>query len=202
MKLPSYPQSLKELPKFCREVIDYLRASHINNVVNGLIKESPSGSTIVCGVGVNGNKNNKRNLYHPWKVTDGGVDPEDDTLHTWNYVGGTVYACGQGADITVADGSVDTSVPAADVPGFVVLVITRDDATRELLTATVEFTETVADSDYTTQYRVLAEVGYDVPVLQLQFEEMRIWEDLAVVNGEFNLLGLELSHRNTYEPPA
>lgn len=74
MKLPRYPQSLKELPMFCREVIDYLRASHINNVVNGMIKESPSGSTIVCGGNDSlGRKKGGTENAHPWKVTAGDI---------------------------------------------------------------------------------------------------------------------------------
>jgi len=127
MKLPRYPQSLKELPQFCREVIDYLRASHINNIVNGTIKESPSGSTIVCGVGgSDGNKRgNNPERWHPWKCyTSGGntIYVGDGRVHS--YRDGTIslasvsmagFGDWEGGDVTVtaATGVIYGSVAAA-----------------------------------------------------------------------------------------
>jgi len=100
MKLPSYPQSLKELPKFCREVIDYLRASHINNVVNGTIKESPSGSTIVCGINDSlGRKKGVVENTYPWRVTAGSSGTVNIAAgHIMGYY--TTYADDQWGTIT------------------------------------------------------------------------------------------------------
>lgn len=133
---------------------------------------------------------NRKPVSHPWRVTCNNSDPA-----SWDVVGDTVY--GQGDPIVVADANV-----VGDV-GYVVLKITRDEDNREMTAAEVEFAESITDSDYTYQYRVLAKVDKEGPpkVLQYQFEEIRIFEDMAVVNGEFRLVGLEMSHRNYYELP-
>ena len=137
-------------------------------------------------------------VHHPWKVTNGGLV---DDIQRWSYVGGEIYT--QGVKQTVFDGSVsdDDEIGA----GFIVLAFDRDPSSREIVadSAVVTLEETVPDSDYNTQYRVLAKVNSadDNPVTQYQFEEIRIFEDLAVVNGEFQLVGLEMSHRNYYELP-
>jgi hypothetical protein len=69
--------------------------------------------------------------------------------------------------------------------------------------ATVVWAASVATSDETTQYRALAKLDPDEypSILQLQFEEIRIWELMIVENGEFALMGAEMSHRETYAPP-
>lgn len=137
-------------------------------------------------------------IHHPWKVTDGGLV---DGIQQWDYVGGEIYT--QGAMQTVIDGTVSDVDAIGD--GFIVLAFDRNPSTREIVadSAEVTFEAVVPNSDYTTQYRVLAKVSIvgDNPVTQHQFEEIRIFEDLAVVNGEFQLVGLEMSHRNYYELP-
>ena len=132
-------------------------------------------------------------LKHPWHVSMGD-EAEDPEEVLWDYVGGVFYS--QGGPITVADGTVTGGA------GFVVLVITRNPASRVITSATVAWQETVATSTEGTQYRPLAKVDpdNDPNVLQLQVEELRIWELMLVENGEFKLAGLEHSHRNTYDP--
>jgi hypothetical protein len=128
--------------------------------------------------------------HHPWKVIHaGGGD--------WDYVGGDVYFCGQGATINIPDGTVNGTA------GFVLLHITRDSSTREGLTADVIWSATVPDSDYVDQYRVLAYVHPTGPhkVTQHQFEEIRLFEELVIINGAFALQTYEISHRNNYDPP-
>ena len=131
--------------------------------------------------------------HHQWKVL---FKSSDEDVKSWSVVGGTVYT--ESASILVSDKKVTGD------SGYVLLKITRASASRKATEAVVEFSGTVPESDYTTQYRVLAYVSSagDNPVTQHQFEEIRIFEDLAVVNGEFQLVGLEMSHRNYYEPPA
>lgn len=138
-------------------------------------------------------------IHHPWKVTKGDLV---EGVQQWDYVGGEVYT--QGTLQTVIDGSV-SDVNGVGT-GFIVLSFDRNSSTREIVadSAEVTFEEIVPDSDYNTQYRVLAKVNSadTNPVTQHQFEEIRIFEDLAVVNGELQLVGLEMSHRNYYNLPA
>jgi hypothetical protein len=125
-------------------------------------------------------------IYHDWKVTA--------SAGSWDVAGGTVYS--QGAPINVEDTFVVGSA------GYVLLKITRNASTREMTSAVIEFSAAIPTSDSTYQYRALAYVIADEPVTQYQFEEIRIFEDLAIVNGEFQLVGLEMSHREYYTPPA
>lgn len=126
-------------------------------------------------------------IYHDWKVTA-------PSPGSWYAAGGTVYS--QGAPINVEDIS-------GGGAGYVMLKITRNASTREITSAVIEFSAAIPTSDSTYQYRVLAYVDSegDNPVTQYQFEEIRIFEDLAIVNGEFQLVGLEMSHRNYYDAP-
>jgi len=128
-------------------------------------------------------------IYHDWKVTASTESPG-----SWDVAGGYIYS--QGDPIGVDDTNVAGSA------GYVLLKITRDTDSREVIAAAVEFSADVPTSDSTYQYRALAYVIADEPVTQYQFEEIRIFEDLAVVNGAFQLVGLEMSHRNYYTPPA
>jgi len=125
-------------------------------------------------------------IYHDWKVTASTESPG-----SWDVAGGYVYS--QGAPINVADANVVGSA------GYVLLKITRNASTREMTSAGVEFSASIPTSDSTYQYRALAYVNESVT--QYQFEEIRIFEDLAVVNGEFQLVGLDMSHRNYYDAP-
>ena len=133
--------------------------------------------------------------YHPWKVTVGGIV---EGVQQWNYAGGEIYT--QGTMQTVAGGTL------SGAGSFVVLSFDRDIDTREIDPDSAEVTlkTTVPDSDYNTQYRVLAKINTpsSLEVLQLQFEEIRIYEELVVENGEFKLQGYEVSHRNNYQPPT
>lgn len=128
-------------------------------------------------------------VFHPWKVTPGELD------ETWDVVGDKVW--GQGLTITVADTTLTGD------PGWILLKVVRDSESREMTSASLQFSATVPESDYTDQYRVIAYINTDADehIMQYQFEEIRIFEDLTVVNGEFRLAALEMSHRNYYEPP-
>lgn len=114
---------------------------------------------------------------------------------TWDVVGGEVYS--QGATFIVADTTIVGGL------GFAVLKVTRNTASRVITGATIEWAASLTTSDEATQYRALAKLDPDEypSVLQLQFEEIRIWELMIVENGEFALMGAEMSHRNTYAPP-
>jgi len=136
---------------------------------------------------------------HPWKVTNGG-SVED--VQQWNYAGGEIYT--QGTMQTVTDGTLSDDDAIGE--GFIVLAFDRDSSTREIVadSAVVTLEETVPNSNETTQYRVLAKVNSAEPVeiLQLQFEELRIYEELVVENGALKLQSYEMSHRNNYNLPT
>jgi hypothetical protein len=148
-----------------------------------LPRNSPRHSTA-------GNNYGRKGVPHPWLVTLG----EDEG--TWDVVGGEVYT--QGGLITVADTTIIGGL------GFAVLEITRNTVSRGITGASILWVAADPDdSTEATQYRVLAKLDPDEfpSILQLQFEEIRIWELMIVENGEFALMGAEMSHRNTYAPP-
>jgi hypothetical protein len=129
--------------------------------------------------------------YHPWKVT-----PQNSgELASWDVVGGTVYT--QGTPFPVADDNIVGEY------GYIVLKIEREFDSREITTAVLSLETTIPDSTYAYQYRPIASVNSSAvnPVTQYQFEEMRIYEELVLENGEFKLQGYEVSHRNNYYPP-
>jgi hypothetical protein len=143
-------------------------------------------------------------VYHPWMVMFSEADPV-----SWDVVGDPVWTQAEGGSIsTLWFSDAETGGPGltnviGDV-GYILLKIIRDDDSREATEVFLEFADEVPESDYYNQYRVIAYVDSeaDEPILQKQFEEIRIFEDLAVVNGAFQLVGLEMSHRNYYEPPS
>jgi hypothetical protein len=144
---------------------------------------------------------------HPWKVTYNAPDPEiEDPPNEWSFIGDTVYFCGQGDDILVADGTVTGET------GYVLLKITRSASAREGTAAEVIWSEDVLESGQNYQYRVLAKVIEGTPateetpgepptIIQYQFEEIRLFEELVVINGDFALQVYEISHRNNYDLP-
>ena len=143
-------------------------------------------------------------VIHPWKVTSSAAQ-------TWHCRGGEVYGQGDSSPIPVPEKSI-----AGKTEGSIYLKITRDTASRALTAAAIEFIDgpipaAVPPSTQQYQYRAIADVKYIAPtsgavessfIEQKQFEEIRIYEELVVENGEFKLQGYEVSHRNNYQPPA
>jgi hypothetical protein len=158
---------------------------------------------------------NSLNL-HPWKVTYGGKTEAEE--NSWIINLDTIHTCGQGDDFEVID---DDEVLGDS--GYVVVKITRGSSSREVTEAKVEFLETLTNSDYNNQYRVLAKVDAGTPeteepgpnpgdppviipavppsIIQYQFEEIRLFEELVIINGAFALQVYEISHQNNYELP-
>jgi hypothetical protein len=141
--------------------------------------------------------------HHPWKVYLADTD-----AISWDVLGDPVWTGIDGNSInTLWFSDAETGEPGltnvvGDV-GYILLKIIREEESREATEVSLVFNKDVPESDYYNQYRVIAYVNSeaDEPILQKQFEEIRIFEDLAVVNGEFQLVGLEMSHRNYYQPP-
>ena len=153
----------------------------------GLVKEILLRENILWGgVGSGGD------IYHPWKVTRSvTADPV-----SWDIVLDNVYSNG-----AIATAAINANVVGDN--GYILLKIERDTSTRLITTASIIFDSAVLTSDYYTQYRVIAFVYSESenPIIQYQFEEIRIYEELVVENGAFRLQGYEISHRNNYELP-
>lgn len=141
-------------------------------------------------------------VNHPWKVYNDGtfVKPgSPEILGKYRIIGGTVYS--QGGSIDVPDQELIGG--AGEDAGYVYLEITRDESSREVTGVSIEQGDSVPADDYTTQYRPLA-VVYGTSgkkPLQLQFQEIRIWEYMLVENGEFELHTFDMNSRTSYAPP-
>lgn len=91
--------------------------------------------------------------------------------------------------------------------GYVILTIIRDIDSREVVAVPViSYVEgNPPASDYYNQIIPLAKVTFEeeaiTNILQLKFEELHVFEDLAVVNGEFRFADLLMAGRNIYNLP-
>jgi len=127
--------------------------------------------------------------HHPWKTVEGEDDADD--IATWNVTGGTLY--GQvAAPIVVADAILTGAT------GEIFLLVERDLSTRQMISATLTLSETVPESFDQLQYIHVATVGGVVSPIQRLFEDVRVWEDLVVENGEFALISFSMAVRNSY----
>lgn len=144
---------------------------------------------------------------------EGGFEKPELIQWEANKVSGTEINVEGGIITTQSDFTAITVEPVeklkAEKTGYVILSINRDTNSRSLVgTPEISYAdEDLPESDYNTQIIPLNEVtvenGVIKKIVQSQFGEIRIFEDLALVNGEFQLIGLEMSHRNHYDaPPA
>lgn len=95
----------------------------------------------------------------------------------------------------------------AEGDGYVILTITRSKDSREITGEVISYAKgDIPNSDYNSQIVPLAKVTFSDEsidkIIPLQFEELHIFEDLAVVAGEFRLVGLLMAGRDHYEPPS
>jgi len=133
---------------------------------------------------------------HQWKATKA-------TATSINVLGG-VFRSQAGFDqANVAD----VAGLAVAASGYAILTVTRDTASRVVAAAPIisYVSGEPAESDYSTQIIPLAKVtfagGAITNILPLKFEELHVFEDLAVVNGEFRLADILIASRNIYELP-
>lgn len=135
-------------------------------------------------------------LNRQWKATQAS----DTTI---DHTGGTLTSQAGFSPITVAD----VTALSATASGHVILTVGRDSSTRAISgTPAITYAAgTLPESDYNSQIIPLTKVTVtdDVisEILPLKFEELHIFEDLCVVNGEFMLADLLIAGRNIYEPP-
>jgi hypothetical protein len=139
-------------------------------------------------------------VNHPWRVIRDGetvVEGSPEVVAVYKLTGGKVY--GQGATKEV----LDQPIIGKKEGGFIYLEITRDPESRALSTVLPKHGTTIPVDTHSTQHRPLAQVfgvGGGAP-LQLQFEEVRVWEMLLVENGEFSMHTFDMNNRNSYTPP-
>lgn len=133
---------------------------------------------------------------HPWRVTRASVDSVD--------VLGGIVSTQEDFNSTVVSEQEGLAVGSS---GYVILTIERDSDTRAMTgTPTIAFTSgSLTASTESEQIIALAEVVVDgssiSDIIQLKFENLHIFEDLAVVNGEFKLVDLLFASRNIYDLP-
>jgi hypothetical protein len=136
-------------------------------------------------------------LLRQWKATAASETTIDCT-------GGVFTTQPDFTAVTVAD----VTALEATASGHVILSIARVSSTRAVTgTPTISYAAgAIPASTQSEQIIPLAKVTVAdeaiTEIMPLQFEELHIFEDLAVVNGEFMLSDLRLAGRNIYAPPA
>jgi hypothetical protein len=135
-------------------------------------------------------------IIHQWQTTQA-------TDTTIDVRGGTVTSQDTFAQADVAA----VAGLAVAASGYALLTITRNASTRAITDRVISYgTGEPPSSDSTYQYIPLAKVtfagGVITEIEQRRFEEINIFEDLAVVNGEFMLADLLIASRGIYAPPA
>jgi hypothetical protein len=137
---------------------------------------------------------------HQWKVTAA-------TKKAVNVTGGVFRSQG---DFDQADVP-DVVELEAGASGYVILTVVRDIDSREVVEIPeISYVEDdLPESDYNNQIIPLAKVTVEgegeeaaiTNILQLKFEELHVFEDLVVVNGEFRFAELLMAGRKIYELP-
>ena len=143
-------------------------------------------------------------INHQWKVTASDEAVEEGEIKV-DVASGRLFSQGKFNTGVAGDGLVVAELVGEIVStGSIVLAIVRDESTREVTSAFIEFVEVRAASTATTQYVALAELAVVEGVLyinQLRFDEIEIFEDLAVVQGEFKYVSLVIAGGNYYDLP-
>lgn len=133
-------------------------------------------------------------IIHPWKITE-GTSP-----NTWDVRGGYIYDHNNVA-ILVADTTVEIEA------GYICLAIARNESSRVIETAgllvpTIGTFLVIPTSTQYTQYFVLGQVGDSTnPIIQMQFQEIKVFEMLIVANGEFKFGNFQMMGANNYDLP-
>ena len=145
--------------------------------------------------------------------TEGGLLPPPAPEHQWQATNASATALSVTGGVFRSQGAFDQ----ADVPdvvlyvgdsGYVILTVIRDIDSREVVAVpTISYVEgDPSESNYYNQIIPLAKVTFEeeaiTNILQLKFEELHVFEDLAVVNGELRFVDLLMAGRNIYQPPA
>lgn len=126
---------------------------------------------------------------HPWKVAGTGTEDE------YSVADDSVY--GQGGPISVTG---STTLTCGGV-GEIYLQVTRNVASRVLETAILGFSSVTPASDYTDQYRAIARLDGYGGILQLQKQEIRLYEVRIIANGASKFMDFDTSSRLDYDLP-
>lgn len=137
---------------------------------------------------------------HPWYVIEGSASG------TYDVKGGKVFD-----HIVLSTLPIiveDTTVTWGDEEGVIYLRIERELSSREIVAATIEVAATIPLDDYTYQHFALANLNTDIgeatfePIVQVRFEDIRVFEMLIVANGEFRYGNFQMMGEMNYELPA
>jgi hypothetical protein len=145
------------------------------------------------------------------------VTSYDDEIRAENHQWKVTAATNQGVNVTGGVFRSQGDFDQADVPdvvelevgasGYVILTVVRDIDSREVVEIPeISYVEgDLPESDYNNQIIPLAKVTFEdgviTNILQLKFEELHVFEDLVVVNGEFRFAELLMAGRKIYELP-
>jgi len=170
-----------------------MRYSKMRVEVFDLNIQSPIGVEILASRGGGGKSGGEG---HQWKVTKA-----DKTK--LNVKGGNVSTQGQYNPPYVVGEVKKLEAPSN---GYVILKIDRDSKSREITLGKISYqTGEVGASDYSSQIIPLAQVIFEKEsiskIIPLKFEEIHIFEELVVVNGQFRFADLMMAGRNIYELP-
>jgi hypothetical protein len=188
--------------------VDHFAPTIIKNVDTSganVLKEYTDGEwrlrTITAGAGIEVNEdensieivNTGGTGDHMWKTT-----VNDPVEFTYDVLGGVVSV--QGSTEEIAD---EIALEGAE-NGFVLLKVTRDEASRALDgVPIIVWANTLPANHASTpdEYYILAEV-IDGVVRQHRFQEIISYELMIVANGEFKLGPFLMLTRDVYDPPV
>jgi hypothetical protein len=135
-------------------------------------------------------------IHFSFKTVKAGIVEEDQT---YDVTGGKVIDVTADAFTSIASASL-----IADPTDSIWVRIERNTSTREITDAEliVRGDAFIEPSDEQYQYVLIATIKDDGGVLQNQFGDIAIQEELLVSNGAFQLSVYHMAHLNNYEPPV
>jgi hypothetical protein len=135
-------------------------------------------------------------IHFSFKTVKAGIVEEDQT---YDVTGGKVIDVTADAFKSIASASL-----IADPTDSIWVRIERNTSTREITDAEliVRGDAFIEPSDEQYQYVLIATIKADGGVLQNQFGDIAIQEELLVSNGAFQLSVYHMAHLNNYEPPV
>lgn len=142
---------------------------------------------------------------HPWYVIESSTEDSGDGV--WGVKGGKVFD--HIVTPTLPIEVEDTTVVWTE-EGVIYLKIERELSSREVVAATIEVSDTLPADDYTFQHFALANINTNIevldsedfePIVQVRFEDIRVFEMLIVANGEFRFGNFQMMGEMNYELP-
>jgi hypothetical protein len=130
-------------------------------------------------------------ISHPWKITR-------TAENTWLVKGGNIWGH-NGEELIIVDDTIITT-PA----GLIYLGWERDNSTRQITSAVVfDFDGVEPDYPESQSFPLgYVEEDADPKIIQYQFQEVKIFEQLIITNGEFKLGNFQMIGYMNYNLPT